>query len=152
MKSAQQAEQQERRRRILEERESKKQQLQEKLDTINFRRSLLRARAAAVRSGMMFCSALTAVVGKQGPKRTGLHAHTAVTHVIMTDLLQRRKEEENARLRLQQAVSQDETVLALRRKLEELELEHQLEHQRLKRTESKKVKTSKKNPQRHTTE
>lgn len=58
----------------------------------------------------------------------------------MTDLLQRRKEEESARLRLQQAVSQDETVLALRRKLEELELEHQ----QLKQTESKKVKTSKK--------
>lgn len=64
----------------------------------------------------------------------------------MTDVLHRRKEEESARLRLQQAVSQDETVLALRRKLEELELEHRLEHQRLKQTESKKVKTSKKNP------
>lgn len=67
LKGAQQAEQQERRKRILEERENKKQQLLEKLDTINLRRSVLHAaRAAAIRSGMMFCSALTAVVENKG--------------------------------------------------------------------------------------
>lgn len=67
-----------------------------------------------------------------------VHAHAAVTHVILIDLVQCRKEERNVRLRLQQTVTQDETVLALQRKLEE----KQLERRRLKQSESKKVKTS----------
>ncbi|KAM9341281.1 cilia- and flagella-associated protein 99 [Symphorus nematophorus] len=49
-----------------------------------------------------------------------------------------RKEERKARLDFQQGVTQDETVLALQRKLEE----KQQERQRLKQTESKKAKTS----------
>ena len=49
-----------------------------------------------------------------------------------------RKEERKVRQDFQQAVTQDETVLALQRKLEE----KQQERQRLKQTESKKARTS----------
>ncbi|XP_045919602.1 cilia- and flagella-associated protein 99 [Micropterus dolomieu] len=49
-----------------------------------------------------------------------------------------RKEERKARLRFQQAVTQDERVLALQKKLED----KKHERQRIKQTESKKAKTS----------
>lgn len=48
-----------------------------------------------------------------------------------------RKEEMRARLSLQAKVTQDETVLALQKKLKE----KQQEHQRLKQAEGKKTKT-----------
>lgn len=135
LKKAQQAEQQEKREHIFEEKQNKKQLLLEQLDAINLHRRAL-AHAAAIRSGKMFCSDLIIVIGKHGLKQNTYMKNTTVMHVIMIDLVQCRKEERNARLHLQQTVTQDETVLALQRKLEE----KQLERQRLKQTESKKVK------------
>lgn len=60
-----------------------------------------------------------------------------VAHIIRIVLSQCRKEERKARLCSQQTVTQDQTVLALRRKLEE----KQQERQRLKQSESLKDKT-----------
>lgn len=48
-----------------------------------------------------------------------------------------RKEEKKARLEVRQTVTQDETLLALQKKLEE----KQQERRRLKQTESNKTKT-----------
>lgn len=60
------------------------------------------------------------------------------THMFMTVFTCCRKEERKARLRFQQAVTQDERVLALQKKLED----KKHERQRIKQTESKKAKTS----------